>query len=394
VVSCMAADLDPWCIMVCGSRTLLTLDVNANMATRILVSDTSTHYKKFTRVNAEIESDPIRKDALEYAELRRLVRQQGLLDRQRGYYLRKIPFTLGLLAASITVLVLVNSPWLQLLNAVFLGFVFAQLGLVGHDAGHQQICSSTRGNHLISLMTGFVMALVPSWWNDKHNIRHHRSPNKVGEDGDIDVSILAFTEADIANKTGFHKVMVKYQAFMFFPVLLLAAFSFLFAGIHYVVTGGKLRYPVVEPLLVVAHLAAYFGLLFTMLGPLYAVLFIIVHKSVEGVYMGSVFAPNHKAMPVLDKDTQMGFMRQQIITSRNVKAHPITDFIYGGLNCQIEHHLFPNMPRNNLRKAQTIVKDFCRTHSISYHETSVLGSQKEIVGHLHRLSAPLRGKAA
>ena len=364
------------------------------MAARTLVPDTSTPYKTDTRVGAEVESDPIRLDALEYTELRRLVRQQGLLDRQPVYYLGKIPFTLGLLAASITVLVVVDSPWLQLLNAAFLGFVFAQLGLVGHDAGHQQICSSTRGNNLISLMIGLLMALVPSWWNDKHTMRHHRSPNKVGEDGDIDVSILAFTEPDIANKTGFHKLMVKYQAIMFFPVLLLAAVSFLFAGIHYVVTGGKVRYPLVEPLLVLAHLAAYFGLLFIMLGPMYAVLFIIVHKAVEGVYMGSVFAPNHKAMPVLEKDTQMGFMRQQIITSRNVKAHPVTDFIYGGLNCQIEHHLFPNMPRNNLRKAQPLVREFCRTHSIPYHETSVLGSQKEILGHLHRLSAPLRDKSA
>ena len=363
------------------------------MATRTLVSGTSTHYPKDTQLEAAVDSDPLRLDALQYAELRRLVRQRGLLDRQLVYYLGKIPFTVALLAANITVLVMVDSPWLQLLNAVFLGFVFAQLGLVGHDAGHQQIFSSTRGNHLISLMIGLLMALVPSWWNDKHNIHHHRSPNKVGEDGDIDVSILAFTEPDIANKTGFHKLMVKYQAIMFFPVLLLAAVSFLFAGIHYVVTGGKVRYPLLEPLLVIAHLAAYFGLLFTMLGPLYAVLFIIVHKSVEGVYMGSVFAPNHKAMPVLEKDTQMGFMRQQIITSRNVKAHPITDFIYGGLNCQIEHHLFPNMPRNNLRKAQPLVREFCRTHSIPYHETSVLGSQKEILGHLHRLSAPLRVKA-
>ena len=300
------------------------------MATRTLVSDTSSSHPRDARVEAEVDSDSIRLDALEYVELRRLVRQQGLLDRQLGYYMAKIPFTLGLLAASITVLVVVNSPWILLLNAAFVGFVFAQLGLIAHDAGHKQICSSTRGNHLIGLMIGFLMGLIPSWWNDKHNVRHHRSPNKVGEDGDIDVSILAFTEVDIANKTGFHKLIVKYQAFMFFPVLLLAAFSFFFAGIHYVVTGGKVRYPLVEPLLVIAHLAAYFGLLFILLGPLYAVLFIIVHKAVEGVYMGSVFAPNHKAMPVLEKDTQMGFMRQQITTSRNVKAHPITDFIYGG----------------------------------------------------------------
>ena len=339
-------------------------------------------------------ADELRLDAREYLELRRLVKNQGLLDRQPAYYLLKVPLTVALLAASVTFLVLVDNLWLQLANAGFLGFVFAQLGLVAHDAGHQQIFASVRRNDSISLLVGFLMGMVPSWWHDKHNMRHHSNPNKIGQDGDIDVSVLAFTVGRALAKTGLQRFMVRYQAFLFFPALLLASVSFLFAGIHYVLTGGKVRYPVVEPLLVVAHLAAYLGLLFTLLEPLHAVLFILIHKSVEGVYMGSVFAPNHKGMPVLDKDTKMGFLRQQVITSRDVKPHPITDFVYGGLNYQIEHHLFPNMPRNNLKKAQKVVREFCRSRSIPFHETSVIGSQREILGYLHRMSAPLRGKAA
>jgi fatty acid desaturase len=110
--------------------------------------------------------------------------------------------------------------------------------------------------------------------------------------------------------------------------------------------------------------------------------------------MGSVFAPNHKGMPVLDENIQMGFLRQQVITSRDVSAHPVTDFIYGGLNYQIEHHLFPNMPRNNLKKAQPLVKEFCHARSIPYHETSVMQSHREILGYMHRMSAPLRKKQA
>ena len=90
--------------------------------------------------------------------------------------------------------------------------------------------------------------------------------------------------------------------------------------------------------------------------------------------MGSVFAPNHKGMPVLEKDSRNGFMRDQATTSRNVFPHPLTDFIYGGLNYQIEHHLFPNMPRKNFNKARQVVKEFCLARSIPYHETSVLGS--------------------
>lgn len=113
-------------------------------------------------------------------------------------------------------------------------------------------------------------------------------------------------------------------------------------------------------------------------------LFFVVNHGVTGLYMGSVFAPNHKGMPVLEKDELMGFMRQQIITTRNLKPHPITDFVYGGLNYHIEHHLFPNMPRNNLKKARVVVREFCRTHSLPYYETSVLQSQREILGYLHK----------
>ena len=376
-----------------NGNLLNMMDMNAGIATASAVAVPSVDLESVAPVANGSQPDPIRQDALEYAELRRIIRKQGLLDRQRVYYLFKVPFTVAMVAASVAFLVMVDTWWLQLLNAVFLGCVFAQLGLIGHDALHQQICASVRRNDMVSLLVGFLMALVPSWWTDKHNKRHHRSPNRLGEDADIDVSLLAFTEERALESKGFARFSVKYQAFMFYPILPMSSISFLFAGIHYALTGGKVKYPVVEPMLVLAHLAAYFSLLFFFLDPLHAVLFIAVHKAIEGVYMGSVFAPNHKGMPVLEKDIRNGFMRDQATTSRNVFPHPLTDFIYGGLNYQIEHHLFPNMPRKNFKKARQVVKEFCLARSIPYHETSVLGSQREILGYLHRVSAPLRRKA-
>jgi fatty acid desaturase len=83
-------------------------------------------------------------------------------------------------------------------------------------------------------------------------------------------------------------------------------------------------------------------------------------------------------------------MLQQILTARNVKAHPVVDFWYGGLNYQIEHHLFPTMAENKLREAQKIVRAFCEEHHILYHETSVVRSYAEILQYLHLISAPLR----
>ena len=145
-----------------------------------------------------------------------------------------------------------------------------------------------------------------------------------------------------------------------------------------------------EVLLLIVHLALYLGLLFYLLAVWQAVLFIIFHQAFLGLYLGSVFAPNHKGMPVLDKDSQMDFLRRQVLTSRNLKAHRVTDFLFGPLSCQIEHHLFPTMPRNNQRKVEKIVKAFCRERSVAYHEAGVLQAYREILQHLHEVAAPLR----
>ena len=133
---------------------------------------------------------------------------------------------------------------------------------------------------------------------------------------------------------------------------------------------------------------------FYVLSVWHAALFLVVVQSVFGLYMGSVFAPNHKGMPILERGSRMDFMRQQVLTARNVTANPLTDFWFGGLNYQIEHHLFPNMPHNKLREAQKLVKPYCEARSIPYYETSMFQSQKEILQHLHRVSAPLRQRKA
>ena len=324
----------------------------------------------------------------EYAELSRLVRQRGLLDKQLAYYAYKIASTLGLLALSLTILAVVDSLWVQIINAGFLGFVFAQIGFLGHDAGHRQILRSARNNEIIALVICFLLAFERTWWLDKHN-RHHNNPNHTALDPDADLPVIAFTKEQALKKRGVYKFIVKYQAFFFYPMLLLEGLGLRLAGIQYILT-NKVKYPVAEPLLMVAHFAAYFVLLFFFLSAWHAVLFFIIHQAVFGFIVGSVFAPNHKGMLMVGENDELDFLRRQVLTSRNVKANPLTDFWYGGLNYQIEHHLFPNMPRNKLRETQKVAKAFCKEHSIPYHDTGIAQSQKEILQSLHKESAPLR----
>src|ERR671910_2825859 len=326
----------------------------------------------------------------QYAQLKCLIKQNGLLDRQPAYYAGKTVFTLGLLAVSMALLFVLGDTWFQLLNAAYLAFVFVQISLLSHDFGHQQFTfHSSRKNEWLTLIFGnLLLGLSRQWWIDKHN-EHHGHPSQMDLDPDVDIPLLAFEEEQALEKRGLARFVVKYQVALIFPLSLLQAISMLRSSIEFL-AAKKAKGTLAEALTICAHFALYFGLLFSVLEPLQALLFVAVHRGLFGTYLVSIFAPNHKAMPLLERDSKVDFLRRQVLTSRNVIAHPITDFWYGGLNYQIEHHLFPRLPRNKLREAQPIIRGFCRDHSIAYHETSVLQSYKEILQHLHEVGAPLR----
>ena len=88
-------------------------------------------------------------------------------------------------------------------------------------------------------------------------------------------------------------------------------------------------------------------------------------------------------MPVIESATAAGFARRQVVTARNISGGRLTTFMLGGLNYQIEHHLFPSMPRPNLRRVQGLVRDFCAAADLGYREESFAGSFRQIVQHLN-----------
>jgi fatty acid desaturase len=253
---------------------------------------------------------------------------------------------------------------------------------VAHDCGHRQFYfHASRKNDWATLIFGnLLLGVSRQWWIDKHN-EHHGHPNQIDVDPDVDIPLLAFEEEQALDKRGLARFVVKYQACLIFPLSLLQALSMHFKSIRFLIE-KKAKSTLAEGLALGAHFVLYFGLLFSVLEPLQAVLFTAVHRGLFGMYMVSIFAPNHKAMPVLDKDSQLDFLRRQVLTSRNIIAHPITDFWYGGLNYQIEHHLFPTLPRPNLRPARPIVKEFCERNQLRYHEVGIVRSYVEATSHL------------
>jgi len=330
----------------------------------------------------------------EYTQLSRQVRQAGLLERRHGWYVAKIGVNLGLLAAGWAAFVVIGGSWWQLLVAAFLAVVFTQLAFVGHDAGHRQLFRSRRANDLVGLAHANLLVGVSfEWWVGKHN-RHHSNPNHEDLDPDISITALAFTPDQASSKHGLVRLVARYQGWLFFPLLLLEAAHLHLASAKAIWRGGSGRANLVEGLLLVAHLGVYLSVLWLVLSPAQALAFIVVHQGLLGLYLGCSFAPNHKGMPTLTEADELDFVRRQVLTSRNVRGSRLVDWLLGGLNYQIEHHLFPNMPRPNLRRAQPLVRAFCVHHGLAYTEASLVGSYAEAVRHLHAVGAPLRPAVA
>jgi fatty acid desaturase len=329
------------------------------------------------------------KNEREYTILKRRIQEAGLLEKRPGYYALSITTNLVLLTFCLVVLFTVGSVWGQALAAVGLGLVSGQLGFQLHDSGHRQMFASGWKNAVVGLVTADVLlGMSYGWWVQKHN-RHHGNPNDVDLDPDIKVGAIAYTGEQASMRRGAGRLAAMYQAYLFFPMTTFLAWSMHVTSLNYLLKEPS-RYRRMEFGLLAVHAAIYLGAMLYFLGPWSALMVVLIHKGIGGAYMASVFAPNHKGMPQTDTASRLDFVRTQVLTARNVRGHPLTDLWYGSLNYQIEHHLFPGMPRLNMRRAQPIIRQFCQEHGIAYYETSFLESYRELLSFLNDIGAPLR----
>ncbi|WP_370945455.1 fatty acid desaturase [Amycolatopsis sp. cg5] len=334
---------------------------------------------------------PRKNHGTDYAELSRLIKDKGLLARRRGYYVTRIALNILAFSGGWVMFVYLGDSWWQLFVAAFFAMMFTQLSFIGHDAGHKQIFRTRRANDAVGLFHGGLVGMSYGWWVGTHN-RHHANPNHEDDDPDVNLAAIAFTRAQSGRRRGFLRWMAKYQACLFFPLLLLEGLNLHLAGITAIWQRGVKKRKV-ESFLMFAHVAAYLSAVFIVLSPGTGFVFIAVHQGLWGLYMGCSFAPNHKGMPTLKAGHTLDFLRKQVLTSRNIRGGPVVDFALGGLNYQIEHHLFPNMARPNLRRAQAVVEEFCASKGIEYAQCGWLRSYGYVLAHLHSVGAPLRTPA-
>jgi fatty acid desaturase len=288
----------------------------------------------------------------------------------------------------LAVFVLLGDTWWQLVTAAVLAVVFTQVAMLGHDAAHRQIFRSGRWNDWTTLVIGnLLVGMSYGWWQHKHT-RHHANPNKIGSDPDIDLPVISFTpeQADRRRaRRGPLRWLMAHQGVFFFPILLLEGLSLHASSVKRVFTREPLKRRPVEIVFLVTRLVGYVALVFLVLSPGIAFAFLGVQLGLFGVYMGMSFAPNHKGMPLVPAHVKLDFLRRQVMMSRNIRGTRLLDTAMGGLNYQIEHHLFPSMPRPHLRKASTLIARFCRDHGVPYTETRLGESYAIVVRYINRV---------
>jgi fatty acid desaturase len=299
------------------------------------------------------------------------IRAAGLLERSRVFYLSVFATLVVALGGAITGFVMLGDSWFQLFIAAALGIIFTQFAFLGHEASHRQVFDSGRANDRAgrALASG-VVGMSYSWWMNKHT-RHHGNPNTIGKDPDIAIDVISFVEQDAASARGIRALITRHQASLFFPFLLFEGINLHVKSFGHVFGRGKVDGRALEIALIGARMAIVVGAVFWVLPVGMAFAFLAVQLAVFGVYMGASFAPNHIGMEIVPAGAKLDFLSKQVLTGRNVRGGFWMTAFMGGLNFQIEHHLFPSMSRPHLRRARALVRETCAREGIPYTETSL-----------------------
>lgn len=325
-----------------------------------------------------------------YTELSRQIKAGDLLDRRYGWYWCRIVGLVVAFTATWAAVAVIGNSWWQLAVAAVLAVISAQIGFLGHDGAHRQIFRSWHWNEWTSrIFSGLFLGLSYGWWDTKHNL-HHAAPNQEGTDPDIARGVLAFTPDLAQARHGFGATFARRQGWLFFPLLTLEGLNLQVQSVRTVTGRQPVQQRMTEAVLIGVRLTAYPIALLLLLPPGKAAAFFGLQMALFGVLLGGSFAPNHKGMPLVPAGLRVDFLRRQVLMSRNVVGGPLIDFSMGGLNRQIEHHLFPSMPRPNLKRLQPVVRAHCAKYDVTYTEKTLWQSYGMVVRYLNAVGIGAR----
>lgn len=327
-------------------------------------------------------------------DMRKQIRALKLFDSSKLYYAFKILSTVAICATSIA-LIMFSGAWPVVALAAFIMALFwQQCGWLAHDFLHHQVFLKRAFNNLFALLVGNIFqGFSVNWWKKKHN-HHHAVPNvtdaPAGGDPDIATTpILFWSEKLIEGELeDLPRWMLRNQFLLYLPILCFARISWLIQSAqHNFVKPNphitSMTMYVCEIAGLVLHHSLFLALV-VKVGMMYSVpkalAYMMMSHAWGGILLGVVFSVGHNAMDVLTLDElrSVDFVRLQVRTTRNVDPHWFTDWLCGGLNYQVEHHIFPTVPRHHLPKLAQIFRAFCAKHNIRYTSETLIEGNKAV----------------
>ena len=271
------------------------------------------------------------------------------------------------------------------LAIVTLAFISVHAGFVAHEAGHGAITRDRRVAALVGQLFDTLLAgLSYSYFRHIHCL-HHPHCNDRGSDPDMQSEFVSMYRQSALSKTGFGRLISRHQAVLIWILIGLQGFTLKIDSLQHLRRNPHTTR--VDQGVLLLHFALWFVPPVLALGFADALLNYVLMTLLIGPYLGAIFLVNHIGNRVIEPDEPISFFMQEISVTRNLGMSRLADFIFGGLNNHIEHHLFPSMPTARLRSARRITRVFCRQHAIVYREMSWFAAAREVTRHFRAMSA-------
>ena len=328
----------------------------------------------------------------QYTELLARVKGEGLLAKKPWFYINRLivisAISLSLWTALFFIAQSSNTLVLALAVPVMIlqGIMAAQYAFIAHETSHRQVFKTNKLNENVGrILANLLAGLSYGFWMNKHN-RHHAKPNQIDADPDIAIRVLSFTTDSLESKKGIEKAVSKNQGWLFPFLLMFTAFDLLLDSFSSVFAKEKkVEHRFAEFAMMIVRQSVPLIAALLLFNPFYAIAIWLAFQFAFGMFMGGAFAPNHKGMPMVEKNAKIDFFQRQVLTSRNIRSSWLTDNLMGGLNFQVEHHLFPSMPRPNLRRAHEIVVAYCLEKEVPFKETGLFESYGIVIRYLNKV---------
>ncbi|KAI0388376.1 fatty acid/sphingolipid desaturase [Xylariaceae sp. FL0594] len=347
--------------------------------------------------------DPDTQDGIidKYRELHQRIKDEGLY--QCNYWAYGVECIRYALLLALTFLFL-HWGWYAT-SAACLGALWHQLVFTAHDAGHMGITHDFHTDSVIGMIIGdYLGGLSLGWWKKNHNV-HHVVTNSPEHDPDIEhmpfmavshrlLQSLRSTYYDkVMEYDAVAKIMLRVQHYSYYFLLMFGRINlYRLSWTHLLLGQGPRKGPAwwhrwFEITGQVVFWTWYgYGILYKALPTNRDRLVYFLISHVVPMPVHAQICLSHFAMSTSDLGPHESFPQKMLRTTMDIDCPPWLDFFHGGLQFQAIHHLFPRVPRHNLRRTQKLVQDFCVEVGIPYALYGFVDGNKMVVGTLAEVS--------